>query len=802
MPPRSSTIARNAIGGVIGTPVDDVELDRQQIRDEDELEEAREEFDKPFIVDGFETPRSCVETVEEFFRRGRQRMYPFLRQWCINTLMYRGLQYLMFDTDQPYQVENLNGPATSARDEEFEASVQYSANLIQGHMDAWIAKMIAHDPRVSTFPVRDDEHARELADITRMLINWKREEQDFSGEYLRAITLVGLHGNVFLKACWNEMGGALVNPVAKMKPGDREIRGVKPAGMGDLEFEGNIEQKAIPAFHMTYPEEYIASIGEARYIIETRIETMQSLKEQHADNPNIHHVNPGLDEEGYRLWFAERISDFGQFSQGGGSDGMETGGAVLDSMQPVLVHHLYGKATRHRQKGIYLKVAGGQLLYPNVPDDATELSDEHANPYWHGQLPYAHLKQVDDGITLWGTSKCEQSIEPQMEYNAGASQIIESRNMTANPIRLVEKNAVTNKGKIIGCPGEWWDVKRGMIDKIKNLEAPNLPPYVSQQLAECRSTLEHIFADHSPQQGVSTPGDSGFKVRSLQMANEERHVPYARSAASALKRHFLQVVQLLAQYGNDSQQGYITGIEHERAFFTWTKHQLVPRFDTEMGAAYSDEDTYRRSMVYSLGRQFDLSVDVVAGRSHQTAQDDVNLMLQSGMLQPALNERHFKIVMDMLGYRHEQPELLVEKHEQASQAQRENDLFMAGETMILPPGNYEDHDVHLRRHRKLTNSETFRALPDQVRALFLGHIQLHEEAIIREPMRLKLLSMKVASEMEQVMGLPPGTVGAMMAADQQQTGDQQGGQKPRSGSDAGSGRGRRSAEEAGGQRAA
>jgi hypothetical protein len=757
-----STIARGPFGFPEQMQTDEIDLIEG---DQEEFERDREEFDEQFIRDGFEDEETAVNTVESLFRTSRDRMYSHLRQWCANILMYRGMHYVVWDRNNPYLFENgqIEYPWDTHPDDEYSSKARYAANFLQGHMDAWIAKMVAHDPRIVTFPVNDDEQGRELADMGRMILAWKDEQQNFSDKYLHAITLLAMMGNVFIKACHNPMGGMMFNPFKGMKPGDiqlaqqdprfAELKGISPdlaaqgmAGWDQMDFEGDVESIIVPAYEISYPEEYIRGLDDANCMIHSYITTMQALKEQHGDHPKIDEVTPGLDEQGYQIWFMEKVSNLAQGNEwgtGGEADSEDATGQVLDNFTYVMVHEFWGKMSRHRPKGLFAKVAGGVLLDPvNI--------EEIANPYMHGQLPFAHLKQCDDRTVLWSTSKIEQGSACQHEYNSGASQIIESRNLTANPITLEEKGTLLQKDDILNVPGEVWQVRPGRLNGIKRLETQNLPAYVHQFLFECRGAMEQIFADYSPQQGESVPGDSGKKVRALQMANEERHIPYARGIAAGLKRHKIQILQLLAQYTEQERIGYVTGSEHERSFFRWSRHTLAP-LDANTVGQFTSPDEQARMMIYSLHHRLDLRVEVMPGKSHATAQEDVQLLLQAGMVNPQ-NPRHFKMVMDMLDYHYETPELLNEKREQSSQAQKENDEFLDTGQPPLPPGQYEDHEEHLRKHRKLTTMERFRSMPPPVQAQFLLHCQLHEEAIIAEPMRMAYIQQKVALQLQQQLG--------------------------------------------------
>ncbi|MBW2716055.1 MAG: hypothetical protein JRD03_08260, partial [Deltaproteobacteria bacterium] len=165
-------------------------------------------------------------------------------------------------------------------------------------------------------------------------------------------SIVAIMGNVFIKACWNETAGRLINPAENLKSGDRDLlmdpevqdrHGLheytdsiakQRSAFADLTYEGNVESRVVPAYEITYPEEYIRTIKDARLIVHSYVTTMQQLKEEYADHPNIEDVQPGLDEYGYQIWFAEKVQNLGTGSGsnvGGGSNSEDAHGRMLDS---------------------------------------------------------------------------------------------------------------------------------------------------------------------------------------------------------------------------------------------------------------------------------------------------------------------------------------------------------------------------------------------------------------------------------------------------------------------------------------
>jgi hypothetical protein len=757
------------------------------------------EQDDDFIVDGFENEESAVRTVEGLFEASRERMYGVLRQWVTNLLMFRGEQHFLFDLRDPYIYDNGNLAYPNERhpdEEDFVARVDFAANLIQGHTEGWVAKMVHNAPIIQVFPATDDQEDREVADVNNDLIDWKREQQHWDEKYLEAVTITGIMGNCFLKACYNTEAGPVKNPLEGMKEGDlellsdrtyRESKGLpEEAKNGKLRFEdlvreGDVETIVVPPYEISVPDENVRNIHECGRLIHSYITSLQDIKEQYPNHPRIDEVKTGLDDYGYQIWFTEKVRSMTEGGYRGSTNAADSEadhGTVIDANEKVLVHEYWGKPTKKRPKGVFIKVAGGIMLEPS---DLAEME----NPYWHQELPFAHFKQVDDRINFWATSKVEQGIQAQQEYNAGASQIIESRNLTANPITLMERNAVVNKDDVLNVPGEVWEVRPGRMDSVRRLESQSLPAYVHQFLYECRALLEQIFSDYQPDRGESQQGDSGYKVRQLQMASEQRHVPYARGVAGALTRHWTQILMLIAQFTDDEKVGYIVGSENERSYFRWSRAAMIGAGRSDQANVYASEDDYMRSMVYSIKNRMDIRTTVVPGKSHQTAMEDAAFLIESGALQMQ-NPAHAAIVLNMMDYAYETPQIMVDQRQQAAQAQKENDDFFEGK-MILPPGQYEHHDVHLQKHKRMTTTERFRALNPKVQAMMMQHIQLHEEAKIAEPLRMAYVQQKVVAQLQQMFGpLMIGTGAPPGAGGQQEKPNGQG--RPQRGQGAGGGR--------------
>jgi len=702
--------------------------------------------------DGFETKEDCVHTVQRIWKEGRERMYPVLKQWAVNAQFFRGKHYAMFPVeggilgDYEYMGDP-DGPPDRVR---------LTANVCQKHLMAWAARMTRHNPRYKVFPTSWDEEDKDRADLYNKLIQWQsRCRGGWRDVVLRSTILTGIMGNCFLKSVYDPEAGAWLNPLEGMFSGDQaltqdpeiqaqfghaaELGTAMSNGGADLRPEGAVVAKVIPPYEITYPDEHARNMAESSGILHTRVVKVRELREHYHDHPDVKDILPENDAFGHQLWFINHVADYevGPIAAAGDGKGDETN-EQQELEGTVLLQEYWGRRTRHRDKGVRIVIAGDVLLEPRNLKDLE-------NPYWHGELPFVHMKHTDDGTSIWATCDLEQAIPVQVELNRSLSQAIEIRNRTADPL-IIDSHSGINWDLVLHTAGEVLKIRRpgGKVDYLK---PPQLPAYFGQTLDQFIHIIEGLFSDHKPSQGISKAGDSGVKVRALQMADEARFVPYAEGMAVALKEFVIQQLCLLLQYTEKKKIGYVVGEEEERTFFSWDRNEILGISPHTESSLYAGEAP-ARARVLAVRDAYDIEVHVVPGKSLNTVREDIGNLIMMGVMDPLRDRAQ---IMEMYGYGFEVPRIMVERRRHTALAASENDTIH-GRQAIPPPSAYEDHVTHVESHKAFSNTDRGRSLPPEVKNVLFGHIQLHEELMIAEQLRLMYLQQKVLGDMGEAFG--------------------------------------------------
>ena len=712
---------------------------------------------KPDLIhDGLDTQAAIVATVERIWRDGRVRMYRQMRTWLTNVLFFRGEHWAEYhDGDDRYNWYTRDATPDYTR---------LTVNTLQKFVTGWVSRMTRNRPRHQTFPVTGDTDDKDRADVVNKLLDWQQEVIGFARQLQRVVKYAGLFGCGFLKAFHDDQAGAYIHPEAGMMDGDRELFNDDPAlaqrfgfesgmasdmgGDGDFRFEdmtpkGRVCGKAVPPFEITIAGDWPRSLDEVRRLLHSRVVSLEELKERFYDHPEIDQLKPGTrgDEE-HKLWFM-RDAVRGLFRAGTDTDDEEDADEPIDSEHSIIVHELWGTATKLRPKGVFAVVAGGKLLWPEDPE-------ELENPYYHGQLPFSMLEHTPDEVSFYPTCDLEQAVPIAHEYNIRISGLCDLAAKTSNPPLTAEKGHAVDFDNMTGAAGELWQPRKGF--KVEYMDPPRWPTGVEKLLQELKFALEEIFGDHQPSKGVSQPGDSGVKVQALQAADEARFSSFAETLNSTLDRFWKQEICLLAQYADQEEQAHLLGERGERMFFTWSQDDLIGGYDQY------DE----RAKIVLLHEGFDLRMTVVPAKSVLSIVNDLQFLLKTGVLNP---EQHRAQVLEMLGYGFEVESLMEEERQHASQAAQEFDTFVKGEMEgeAMYPGQYEIHSIHLVEHRKASNTDRFRGLDPQQKKMWFFHMAEHERAMIREPLRQRYLAQAVLMEMTEQHGpliVPPEAQGA------------------------------------------
>jgi hypothetical protein len=178
-----------------------------------------------------------------------------------------------------------------------------------------------------------------------------------------------------------------------------------------------------------------------------------------------------------------------------------------------------------------------------------ELIEVAPFPHTHGELPGATMGHIPFPISQHPQSVLQQIKPVVLELSKTASQMIENRNLMANP-PWIEYRQNRIKGPIQNKPG-----MRLLVDYMPNLpdphpiEMPDLPAYVKDLVPIFKETILEMSGQGETSQGkVPAGARSGVAIAYLQEEDDTKLGPTVMEYEEMIERVAGQMLLNIAQY--------------------------------------------------------------------------------------------------------------------------------------------------------------------------------------------------------------------------------------------------------------
>lgn len=358
-------------------------------------------------------------------------------------------------------------------------------------------------------------------------------------------------------------------------------------------------------------------------------------------------------------------------------------------------------------------------------------------PYNSGNFPFYHFKHIETG-TFYAESPVTPIIELQQDYNKFRGQVRESIN------KVSRLQIMAPKGSIVGSK---WTNQTGLLVEYQPGFAPpqpfpvqELPGYLQNEMQQILMDIEDITGQHqvtkgqAPGQGVT----AATAISYLQEKDDAYRTPAYRSIEKGFRDFGRDVIQHAIQFWQEPRLIKIVGADSAFDTLVLTGSKLANSTDLRMeaGSSLPTSKAARQAFIMDL--------------------------MSQGFIPP---EEGLKL-MEMGGTNAVVDKLRVDER----QAQRENiklksltpeDIAMFNEAwernqpigqdtqqpMSPPPvvtvNDWDNHKVHIMVHNNFRKSQEFEQLPDEVKALFQAHVQMHEQVMMQ-------------SQIQQFMDMIPG----------------------------------------------
>lgn len=310
----------------------------------------------------------------------------------------------------------------------------------------------------------------------------------------------------------------------------------------------------------------------------------------------------------------------------------------------------------------------------------------------HGELPLSVMGHIPLPISQFPLSVLQQLRGPVLEVSRTASQLIENRNLMANPIWRIPRQLQIKGETLQNRPGarvEYTHMPN--VPPPEPVRMPEMPSYVRELIPTFKDFIQLISGQGETSQGQSPAGvRSGVQIQYLQEADDTRLGPTIQEFEETWERAALQIL-----YG-------------------FAEKYTIPRSVV----------IYRRHSDNEVIDFINTMLDGIAG-----------VKCQAGSAMPRSKAARQQFILDLWDRRLEQDPRKVrqmlelsegdpdEWEIDLSQAARENRDMMRG----LRPKVLEwyNHPAHHYEHRKWMKEEGFERLPQEIQEIAYQHDRLH-----------------------------------------------------------------------------
>lgn len=598
---------------------------------------------------------------------GRSRRRPHEAQWWENLATYAGDIWSEFDLSLGRLVET----------KRLNHKVRLPINLAQPVVRTEYAKLIKNRPMIDVLAKSNSKEDLNAAKVADKLLNNYVEKHFFMPKVRRRClhwVLITGQGGVFVdydetllgetEVLVDPQGNAIFDPAA-IKAVQRHYRDKhrKPKTM--VIPHGDLRIKALSPFQMVWDFSQLYAEDAAWMIVSEVYDVDEVWRRWEVEVNGDPKATPGVMERRMMARF-----DL--------SGSIEWKSAT--NQQLVEVHRMFIRPG-HR----YFE-HGAEIVFTD-----RELIESTNYPYTHGELPVSVMGHVPFPITQHPMSVL-QAIKPVvLELSKTESQMIENRNLMANP-PWIEFKQNRIKGEIQNKPG-----MRLTVDYMPNvpephpIEMPDLPQYVKDLPEILKTHVLEISGQGETSQGrVPAGARSGVAIAYLQEEDDTKLGPTVQEYEEMIERAAGQILWTIAQ-----------NYDAPRTITIYRRHSEPEVFDF-IGTMLAGVEGVQVQAGSALPRS-------------KAAKQQFILDLWDRKL-----EQDPRKVRDMLELSQGDPD---EWEVDMEQAEREMMKLQKGEA--VPVLEWYNHPAHHYVHRRFMKSADFDELPVAAKAVLMAHDDEH-----------------------------------------------------------------------------
>lgn len=349
-----------------------------------------------------------------------------------------------------------------------------------------------------------------------------------------------------------------------------------------------------------------------------------------------------------------------------------------------------------------LFVRPGHIYFPDgihlvFTKDKILLNEKY--PYSHGKLPVAWMGHIDMPTSQQSMSVLQQIRGPVLEISRTESQMVENRNMMANPPWLVADQHGLEEGSIQNRPG--LRIKYRHVPNVPEphpVQMPDMPGYVKDIPPMLKEHILEISGQGETSQGqVPAGARSGVAIAYLQESDDTRLGPTVTAFEETIEYWAEITLRTIAEKFDMPRKMVIGGARgDEPEILNWTGMMLASfsGVKVQAGSALPRSKAAKQQFILDLW-------------DRQIEQDPrkVREALELGEGEPDDME------LDM------------------EQADRENDKLLKGGDHGVEVKTWHNHAAHLFKHHQHMKSTDFEAADEDIQTEYEEHCADHEREL-------------------------------------------------------------------------
>lgn len=322
--------------------------------------------------------------------------------------------------------------------------------------------------------------------------------------------------------------------------------------------------------------------------------------------------------------------------------------------------------------------------------------------YGHGELPIHMMSHIALPTSQQAMSILQQLRGPVLELSKTKSQLLENRNLMANPPWLIAKQLQVTK-EIQNRPGLRIEFNyMPNVPPPKPVEMPEMPKYVSELVEGLKEDIREISGQGETSQGKVPPGArSGVAIAYLQEEDDTRLGTTVQELEETMEGVAYQQLRIMAEKYDTPRTVNIYRVSGEPEVFDFVGTMLsgAGGVNCQSGSALPRSKAAKQQYILDLW-----------DRKLEQDPRKVRQMLELSEGEPD----EWEVDLD--------------------QAERENHEIKEGND----PGVLEwyNHPAHHYMHRNYMKSAEFKGQSETVKQLFMKHDEEHTEAEQRQAAEL------------------------------------------------------------------